>query len=329
VYELKAVRWRRYGKDRLYVNGYDGREVGSVDLLTGERTLSDPECEQAFTTTVNNWYVKAATAAAPDDSASALVTVPTIDVPIEQTATTSGEPQPMSTELSTPEQVSMPWHDLATHVAGQAARDQALRKLAAMKERTKVGTFLARAFDMKTDERAWRVGANGEETVGGRLEKLTKCGWHVLHAVPVGTRGSDIDHVVIGPGGVYTVNTRNHPGGKVWVASRAIRVNGQPVPYLKNSRHEGDRAEQLLSRAVGFPVPVRPVLVFLTGTLMPNVTIRQRPEDVLILDRTDIPGPFKRARQRLTSDQITAVFEVARRCPTWTGVQSCSCAGSR
>ncbi len=29
--------------------------------------------------------------------------------------------------------------------------------------------------------------------------------------------GSDIDHLVIGKGGVYPVNTKRHPGGKVWV----------------------------------------------------------------------------------------------------------------
>ncbi|HET6818327.1 MAG TPA: nuclease-related domain-containing protein [Mycobacteriales bacterium] len=188
-----------------------------------------------------------------------------------------------------------------------------------MRVRSRVGTFIARTFDMKTDERAWRVGAGGEETVGVRLEKLIKHGWHVLHAVPVGNRGSDIDHVVIGPGGVYTLNTKTHPGKEIWVSPRQVRVDGQPVPYLRNSRFEGERAERLLSEAVGFPVFVRPALVFLTGTLVPNVTIKQRPDDVLILDRMDIPGAFRRAPTRLQPDQIAAIFDAARRSTTWEG----------
>jgi len=69
-----------------------------------------------------------------------------------------------------------------------------------MRGRTRVGAFLARALDLKTDEQAWRVGANGEETVGGRLQKLRGHGWYVLHAVSVGKRGSEIDHLLIGPG---------------------------------------------------------------------------------------------------------------------------------
>jgi hypothetical protein len=96
--------------------------------------------------------------------------------------------------------------------------------------------LLARAFDVKTDERAWRVGA---EAVGGKLDQLTKLGWHVLHVVPVDNRGSDIDHVLIGHGGVYTVNTKTHPGKSVWVDRHAIKFDGHsvPCPLRRSSGH--------------------------------------------------------------------------------------------
>ena len=32
--------------------------------------------------------------------------------------------------------------------------------------------------------------------------------WHVIHSVP-SEKGADIDHVVIGPAGVFTLNTKN------------------------------------------------------------------------------------------------------------------------
>jgi hypothetical protein len=209
------------------------------------------------------------------------------------------------------------WTDLAQNRPGQAARGQADAELAAMRERSRVGTFIARAFDMKTDERAWRVGAGGEETVGARLEKLTKHGWHVLHALPVGDRGSDIDHVVIGPGGVFTVNTKRHPDKSVWVGRNTVMVNGYRTNYLRNSRFEGERASRLLTEAVGFPAVARPVLVFLTGSLFPDVTIKQAPDDVIILDRLDVLGAFKRAPHRLSTEQVELIFEQARRSTTW------------
>lgn len=210
-------------------------------------------------------------------------------------------------------------YDLAANRPGQAARERAEAELAAQRERSRVGSWLARALDVKTDERAWRVGAEGEETIGAKLEKLTQHGWHVLHSVPVGKRGSDIDHVLIGPGGVYTLNTKKHPGKKVWVGGSTVMVDGHRVPYIRNSEFEADRAERLLSAAIGFPVPVKPVLVFTTGSLFPDVTIKTPPKRVAVIDRMDVPRVFRRVDVRLTPDQIAAIYAVARRSTTWVG----------
>ena len=95
--------------------------------------------------------------------------------------------------------------------------------------------------------------------VGRLLDKLPD-GWAVLHAVPVGKGDTDIDHVVIGPGGVFTINTKNHSGQKVWVAGRTFMVNGQKQPHLRNAGHEAQRASRLLSAAAGFRVDVVPVI---------------------------------------------------------------------
>ncbi len=191
---LQVVRWRKYGKDRLYVNDEAGLRIGWVDLLTGQVTIENRELTDAFHAVVAAHRAGAATDVA-DSVATMAPPLPTLPSP-------RPSPEPA-------------WVDLATNRPGQGVRELADAELAAMNERSRVGTFLARSFDMKTDERAWRVGAGGEETVGGRLDKLVKHGWHVLHAVPVGDRGSDIDHVVIGPGGVFTVNTKTHPAHRL------------------------------------------------------------------------------------------------------------------
>lgn len=210
-----------------------------------------------------------------------------------------------------------PWADLAENRPGQQVRAEATVQLDEMRERSRVGTFLARAFDVKTDERAYRVGAKGEEAVGPRLEKLVKHGWHVLHSIPVGKGNSDIDHLLIGPGGIYTVNTKNHPMKQVWVGQHVIKVGGHSTRYIPIARYEAQRAQRLLSAAVGFEVPARAVLVFLTGTVIPQVTIKQMPSDVLVLDRMDVPGVFKKALHRLTEGQVEQVYEHARRSTMW------------
>jgi hypothetical protein len=168
------------------------------------------------------------------------------------------------------------WADLAMNAPGQSARRQAL----AAREAAPIKTVLARILRVDTDERAWRVGADGEEEVARRLRKLGD-GWHVLHAVPVGTNGSDIDHVVIGPGGVFTLNTKNRRGKKVWTAEKALFVNGQRTDYLRNSRHEAERAARLLSSAAGASVHVEPVIVVISEKL----TIKHKPDGVHVVSR--------------------------------------------
>jgi hypothetical protein len=53
-------------------------------------------------------------------------------------------------------------------------------------------------------------GATGEEQVGELLEELGEKGWRVVHDASLG-RGN-VDHILIGPGGVFTVETKSHPG---------------------------------------------------------------------------------------------------------------------
>ena len=210
-----------------------------------------------------------------------------------------------------------PWVDLSLNRPGQAAREQADAHLAAARERSRFWSAVMRLLDAKTEERAWRVGAYGEETVGARLMKLEEHGWRVLHSVPVGNRGSDIDHLLIGPGGVWTINTKNHPGKNIWVSPKQVRVSGQPVPYLRNSQFEADRVRSTLTKAVGWEPFVKAALVILTGGTVPQITVKGMPEHVMVLNRLDVPRWFKRREPVLTPEQVEALFEVARRSTTW------------
>jgi hypothetical protein len=127
------------------------------------------------------------------------------------------------------------------------------------------------------EARSWYRGALGEIEVAEVLSKLGP-EWTVLHAVPVGSGSSDIDHVVIGPAGVFTINTKNHTG-KVFVAGGTFSVNGRKTDHFRNSLHEAQRASRLLSSAAGTPVRVTPLIVLVstepirTGRTKPKVTV--------------------------------------------------------
>ena len=320
---MKEVRWRRYGHDRTYFESDDGQDLGWVDNLTGE---VHPESDEA-SALITAWLARdqeSANAGEPDEAPADAAAVSEIKESqanqLEASIVHSNETDVVvaSDENSTDAQLApTEWEDLALRRPGQAVREQARAELASNWESSKFRTAVRIAFDLHTDERAWRLGASGEIAIGARLEKLSDHGWRVLHSVPIGERGSDIDHIAIGPGGVWTINTKNHPGKKIWVAPRQIRVDGHTVPYLRNAEFEANRVRKILTTALGWEPHVRPALVFLTGTLVPEVTIKGNPENVDILDRMDVGKRLKREPVRMNAEQVEEVFAIARRSTTW------------
>jgi hypothetical protein len=181
-----------------------------------------------------------------------------------------------------------------------------------------VRTVLARALQVHTEERSWRVGADGEEKVGARLERLARKDprWRVLHAIPVGSRGSDIDHLVIGPAGVFTLNAKHHPGKTVWVGGDTFRVDGHRTSYVRNSRFEAERAARVLSIAAGAPVPVTGVIVPVSAK---DVVVKRQPDDVFVVPRMHIARWLRRRPAVLDEATARLLFDIARRSTTWTG----------
>ncbi|WP_201774468.1 nuclease-related domain-containing protein [Demequina sediminicola] len=329
---LEATRWKRYGHDRLYFSTFDGEKVGHLNLNTGDYQDVPDDLLILVESVAHDWCLRnevappgvplvdsGVEASVPDHTP---LSEPDDTEPLQASAVMEPQqpPAPDQAPAAAPIVETEPgWIDLASNLPGHGLRIEAAAEWEAAKSRSKIAAYANRyVFKEHTQERAWRAGAEGEEYVGARLNKLRDKGCRVLHSVPVGTKGSDIDHVVIGPGGVYTVNTKNHSGKKIWVAKYQMRVDGSPVPYLRNSRHEASRAKRLLESHVDFDVPVLGCVVVLTGSFVPEVTYKQQPDDVRILDKWDVPRWFKRRARILEPAQVDHLFEVARRSTTWT-----------
>lgn len=312
--DVLVVRpWRKYGHDRLYVQTASGEKLGYWDNATSTAVTVDGTDLGAFHSALAA-HRGGAGAAAPPASVPSEVPPPLVErladaedglEPLDEVAVV--EPQPGETD-------EPGWRDLASTRAGAAAREQAL----ALKQAAPVKTFLARALGVKTAERNWRIGADAEEEVAARLRKLGKR-WKVLHAVPVGENGSDIDHVVLGPGGVFTINTKHHPDASVWVGGNAFLVNGQRVPYVRNSRFEARRTAAFLTAATGgAPVTVTAVIAVMGARK--GFTVKSQPEDgtVVVLTRRDVARWLGKRPVALTDEQVEALYAVARRSDTWS-----------
>ena len=159
----------------------------------------------------------------------------------------------------------------------------------------------------------WYLGALGELEVARRLNELGP-GWYVLHSVPIGAGASDLDHVVIGPAGVFTINTKHHRGAHVWVVAKQIQVNRQRTDHVRNAAFEGRRAAKLLSVAAGMPVDVTPTIAVVGAG---RVTVKERPPDVVVLRETELVRWMRRRPAVLTPSQVQHLAGVAVQPSAW------------
>lgn len=201
---------------------------------------------------------------------------------------------------------------LAARRPGQAVMAECLRRAVTSRPRSPLARLLGRS-PLPGTARPWYVGALGEQEVGRRLAALGPA-WTVLHAVPVGDRGSDVDHVVIGPGGVFTLNTKHHPGQKVWAAGQTVMVAGQRRPYVRNAAHEAQRAARLLSAAVGRPVAVTGAIVLVDPA---GLTVRETHPEVAVVTAPRLVRWLTRMPARLTPEQVRELSTAASQPSTW------------
>ena len=161
-----------------------------------------------------------------------------------------------------------------------------------------------------------RIVADGDVEVARRLQRLDRA-WRVLHAVPIEDHDSDIDHVVIGPAGIFTIRIKNHPNAKVWVRGDTYKINGFNQPSIGESRHEAQHAAKLLSDQALFDVDVRAIIAVVGAQR--GVTVSEQPHDamVTVIAGRTVADHLAASPELLGARSIERIYEVARHLATW------------
>lgn len=146
-----------------------------------------------------------------------------------------------------------------------------------------------RMRNLSGDSRKIQLGVQGEESVASILEDLRGMGYRALHDIT--EDGFNIDHVLVGPGGVFAVETKTvqkpmkgnpsirHHNGKIII--EGVATTEDPLRQVKGA---AKHVRELLKRETGRSVYVQPVLLY------PGwwVDERSSPDDVWLLN----PGRF-------------------------------------
>ncbi|HKH78778.1 MAG TPA: nuclease-related domain-containing protein [Solirubrobacteraceae bacterium] len=133
-------------------------------------------------------------------------------------------------------------------------------------------------------------GATGEEQVGSLLDGLGGKGWHAIHDASLGN--GNVDHILIGPAGVFTVETKSHPG-----PVRVARVHGATLS-------QAQAQQRAIARVTG--LEVEPLLVYSRAWVDRPLARRK---GVRVLPARMLAGYLDRRKETLSPAQARAARE--------------------
>jgi hypothetical protein len=215
-------------------------------------------------------------------------------------------------DVSAPDRPDDPAASVEGNIAGQAAIVELVNAQRAVKRRS----LLARVFGMSPlnhETHALYRGVVGEIEVGEALDRLG-AEWVALHALPVDVGAADIDHLVVGPAGVYIISTKNHSGLNVWASQRTFMAGGVRYPHVRNMEYEMGRAERMLTSAAGSPVEVSGVLAVVAAK---SLVVRERHRDVAVVAANQLVSWLQRGKRVLTAAEVSHIATAASLASTW------------
>lgn len=168
------------------------------------------------------------------------------------------------------------------------------------------GVAALRFLKLRPQLRALRLGMEGERAVGQFLERLREQGYQVFHDVQGDS--FNVDHVLVGGAGVFTVETKTWTKPKMGDAR--IRYDGEVLSIhgrepernvVAQARAQATWLSRLLKESTGRLVIARPVVLF-PGWYVEAAAAAQR--DTWVLEPKALPAFLDHEPQRLSPEDV-------------------------
>ncbi|APV51647.1 hypothetical protein BWI17_19285 [Betaproteobacteria bacterium GR16-43] len=151
-----------------------------------------------------------------------------------------------------------------------------------------------------------KLAADGEKVVGQYLDRLRSEGYEILHDIPAD--GFNVDHLVIGPAGIFTIETKTwrkprRGDARVHFDGKNLLVGGH-VPQrdpVAQARAQASWVARELEESTGRSYRVRPVVLF-PGWWVEAAAGAQK--DMWVLEPKALPGFLANEPRRLELEQI-------------------------
>lgn len=153
--------------------------------------------------------------------------------------------------------------------------------------------FIKRAKDAER-------GVKAEELVGEKLNTIT--GYTCYHDIVFD--GFNIDHLLIGPGGVFVIETKSHKG-KITNQGDSLFLNGKSPGknFLNQAWSQTYQIKEILKQQTGKEWPVKPVLCFSDAF----VEVRGSVKGISILNVKYLNTFISKQKTILSADDISRI----------------------
>ena len=135
------------------------------------------------------------------------------------------------------------------------------------------------------DEARPRYAAVLAEAAIGQLLPSLSAEWTVLQAEPAPFGQNVVDHMLIGPSGLYSITTIGHENRRVVVSGESLSTGRTTAAVLGDSRREAARIAQQLSVRVKAAVEVTPLVVVVAPV---SIATRSTPGVVAVMPSTGV-----------------------------------------
>ncbi|TFD50290.1 hypothetical protein E3T55_10345 [Cryobacterium frigoriphilum] len=79
---------------------------------------------------------------------------------------------------------------------------------------------------------------------------------------------SATSHLVVGPGGIFTISVHRLAGDWAWVDKRTLLIAGRRTAHLRDAELDAARVTELLRARIALRAPVRPVVTLIGARLL-------------------------------------------------------------
>ncbi|WP_241979689.1 nuclease-related domain-containing protein [Cryobacterium suzukii] len=196
--------------------------------------------------------------------------------------------------------------------AGQSVVEELLRQHENRPPQSRLARALG-AAPLDANELSWLRAAQAEMIVGDILTRLPD-DYTVYHSLPIRSTAFWVDHLVVGPGGVFSINAKTHWDRDLNGSPRSIPIGNHAMPYLRDARFESAQITALLAKVMPEAAVVEPLIVLVNPH---KILLNRKPNAVTVIDSPRLRRWIVARPRTFSPEQQAAVTALIDAPATW------------